>query len=99
MKAVVVHQYGGPEVLKYEDTPKLEPKDNEILIGVIGAGVNPVDGLIRSGKYAKFFNTALPLIPGYDIAGVVEKTGAKTDKFKTGDAVYAYIDLKKGGGY
>lgn len=99
MKAVVVHEYGGPEVLKYEDTPKPEPKDNEILIRVIAAGVNPVDGLIRSGKYAKFFNTTLPLIPGYDVAGVVEKTGVKIDKFKTGDAVYAYIDLKKGGGY
>lgn len=99
MKAVVVHEYGGPEVLKYEDTPKSEPKDNEILVRVIAAGVNPVDGLIRSGKYAKFFNTTLPLIPGYDIAGVVEKAGAKIAKFKTGDAVYAYIDLQKGGGY
>jgi NADPH:quinone reductase-like Zn-dependent oxidoreductase len=99
MKAVVVHEYGGPEVLKYEDTPKPEPKDKEMLVKVIAAGVNPVDGLIRSGKYAKFFNTALPLIPGYDIAGVVEKTGVKIDKFKVGDAVYAYIDLKKGGGY
>ena len=99
MKAVVVHEYGGPEVLKYEDAPKPEPKENEILVRVVAAGVNPVDGLIRSGKYAKFFNTALPLIPGYDIAGVVEKTGVKIDKFKIGDAVYAYIDLKKGGGY
>jgi NADPH:quinone reductase-like Zn-dependent oxidoreductase len=100
MKAIVVHEYGGPEVLKYEDAPRPEPKDNEILVRVIAAGVNPVDPLIRSSdKYAKFFNTTLPLVPGYDIAGVVEKTGAKIDKFRKGDAVYAYVDLKKAGGY
>ena len=99
MKAIVIHEYGGPEVLKYEDLPRPEPKDDEILVRVIAAGVNPVDGLIRSGKWAKFFNVKLPLVPGYDIAGVVEKTGGKIDKFKKGDAVYAYIGLNKAGGY
>lgn len=99
MKAIVVHEYGGPEVLKLEDVARPDPGENEILVRVIAAGVNPVDGGIRSGKYAKFFNTTLPLVPGYDIAGVVEKPGAKIDKLKKGDAVYAYIDLKKGGGY
>lgn len=99
MKAVVVHEYGGPEVLKYEDTPRPEPKESEILVRVIAAGVNPVDGAIRSGKYAKFFGAKPPFIPGYDIAGVVEKAGAKIDKYKPGDAVYAYINLDKGGGY
>jgi NADPH:quinone reductase-like Zn-dependent oxidoreductase len=99
MKAIVVHEYGGPEVLKYEDVPRPEPKENEILVRVMAAGVNPVDGLIRSGKYAQFFHTKLPLIPGYDIAGVVEKTGTKITKFKAGDPVYAYIGLKEGGGY
>ena len=99
MKAIVIHEYGGLEVLKYEEMPRPEPKDDEILVRVIAAGVNPVDGLIRSGKWAKFFNITLPLVPGYDIAGVVEKTGGKIDKFKKGDAVYAYISLKKAGGY
>ena len=99
MKAIVVHQYGGPEVLKLEDVPRPEPRENEILVRVIAAGVNPVDGLIRSGKVAEFFNTKLPLVPGYDIAGVVEKTGAKITKFKAGDPVYAYVGLKEGGGY
>jgi NADPH:quinone reductase-like Zn-dependent oxidoreductase len=97
MKAIVVHEYGGPEVLKYEDAPRPEPKDNEVLVRMITAGVNPVDALIRSGKYAKFFGTTLPLIPGYDIAGVVEKTGAKVTKLKVGDPVYAYVMW--GGGY
>jgi NADPH:quinone reductase-like Zn-dependent oxidoreductase len=97
MKAIVVHEYGGPEVLKYEDVPRPEPKENEALVRVIAAGVNPVDALIRSGKYAKFFGTTLPLIPGYDIAGIVEKTGAKITKLKAGDSIYAYVLW--GGGY
>ena len=97
MKAIVVHEYGGPEVLKYEDAPRPEPKENEVLVRVMAAGVNPVDALIRSGKYAKVFGTSLPLVPGYDIAGVVEKIGTKIAKLKVGDAVYAYPMW--GGGY
>src|SRR5437870_8056015 len=99
MKAIVVHEYGGPEVLKYEGRPRPEPKEDQILVRVIAAGVNPVDDASRSEKYAKFFGITLPFIPGYDIAGVVEKTGTKITKFKAGDGVYAYLDLKDGGGY
>jgi NADPH:quinone reductase-like Zn-dependent oxidoreductase len=99
MKAIVVHEYGGPDVLKFEDVPRPEPKEDQILVRVIAAGVNPVDASIRSGKYAKFFGAKLPWIPGIDIAGVVEKTGAKITKFKTGDSLYAMIGLKDGGGY
>src|SRR5436190_7911652 len=88
MKAIVVHEYGGPEVLNYEDVRRPEPKEDQMLVRVIAAGVNPVDAGIRSGKYAKFFGTTLPWIPGFDIAGVVEKTGAKITKFRTGDPVY-----------
>jgi len=90
MKAIVVHEYGGPEVLKYEDAPVPEPKENEILVRVIASGVNPADPLIISGKYAKEFGTHLPLIPGYDVAGVVVKSGAKITKLKMGDPIYAY---------
>ena len=97
MKAIVLHEYGGPEVLKYEDAPRPEPKENEVLVRVMAAGVNPVDAMIRSGKYANFFGTNLPLIPGYDIAGVVEKIGTKIAQLKVGDAVYAYPMW--GGGY
>src|SRR6202023_3956003 len=97
MKAVVIHQYGGPEALKYEDAPRPAPKDNQVLVKVIAAAVNPVDAMIRSGKYANVFGTTLPLIPGYDIAGMVEKSGAKVTRFKPGDAIYAYPMW--GGGY
>jgi NADPH:quinone reductase-like Zn-dependent oxidoreductase len=97
MKSVVAHEYGGPEVLKYEDVRLPEPKDNEILVRVIASGVNPADPLILNGKYAKEFGTHLPLILGYDMAGVVVKTGANVTKLKVGDPVYAY--LLWGGGW
>jgi NADPH:quinone reductase-like Zn-dependent oxidoreductase len=87
MKAVVAHEYGGPEVLKYEDAPRPEPKENELLVRVIACGVNPADPLVLSGRFAKEFGTHVPLVPGYDVAGVVEKTGAKVTKFKKGDGV------------
>ena len=97
MKAVVAHEYGAPQVLKYEDAPRPEPKENELLVRVIACGVNPADPLVISGRLAKEFGTHLPLIPGYDVAGVVEKTGAKVTKFKNGDAVYGYALF--GGGW
>ena len=97
MKAVVAHEYGAPEVLKYEDAPRPEPKENELLVRVIACGVNPADPLVISGRFAKEFGTHLPLIPGYDVAGVVETTGAKVTKFKKGDAVYGYALF--GGGW
>jgi NADPH:quinone reductase-like Zn-dependent oxidoreductase len=91
MKAMVVREYGGLEVLKLEDVPRPKPKENEVLVRVIASGVNPVDTLIVSGKYAKEFGTHLPLTPGYDIAGIVEQTGAKISKLKTGDPVYGFV--------
>jgi len=97
MKAIVAHEYGGPEVLKYEDAPVPEPKENEILVRVIASGVNPADPLILNGKFAKEFGTHLPLILGYDMAGIVVKTGGKVTKLKVGDSVYAY--LLWGGGW
>jgi len=97
MKAVVAHEYGGPDVLKLEEIPVPELKENEILVRVVASGVNPADTLILGGKYAKEFGTHLPLILGYDMAGLVEKTGAKVTKLKVGDPVYAY--LLWGGGW
>src|SRR5437773_11634473 len=97
MKAVVAHEYGGPEVLKFEEVPRPEPKENEALVRVIASGVNPADPLTLSGKYAREFGTHLPLIAGYDIAGIVEKTGVKVTKLKAGDAIYGYPTY--GGGW
>ncbi len=82
---------------KYEVAPRPEPKENEVLVRVIACGVNPADPLVVSGKYAKEFGTHLPLIPGYDVAGVVEKTGANIVGLKVGDGVYGYALF--GGGW
>jgi NADPH:quinone reductase-like Zn-dependent oxidoreductase len=98
MKAIVIHEYGGPEVLKYQDVPRPEPTDNQLLVRVIAAGVNPVDGMIRSGMFADE-KRGFPIILGGDIAGVVEKAGNKVTKFKVGDPVFAYVSLDNGGGY
>src|SRR5436305_14712451 len=65
--AIVVHEYGGPEVLKYEEIQRAEPKDDEMLIRVISPGVHAVDASIRAGKCAKVFWSSLPIIPCSDI--------------------------------
>src|SRR5881227_4083799 len=97
MKAVVAHEYGAPDVLKFGEVPRPEPSEDEALVRVIASGVNPADPLTLSGKYAREFGTHLPLIPGYDIAGIVEKTGVKVTKLKAGDAIYGYPTF--GGGW
>src|SRR5438046_7000422 len=97
MQAVVAHEYGAPDVLKLERIQRPEPNNDEALVRVIASSVNPADPLTLSGKYAKEFGTHLPLIPGYDIAGVVEKTGASVTRLKVGDAVYGYPTF--GGGW
>src|ERR1700741_656310 len=85
MKAVVAHEYGAPQVLKFEDVPRPEPGDDAVMARVIPSTVNPPDPLPLSGKYPKDSGTPLPLIPGYDIAGVVQKTGTNVPKLKGGD--------------
>jgi NADPH:quinone reductase-like Zn-dependent oxidoreductase len=99
MKAVVVNEYGGPEVLKYQDLPRPEPKEDEILVRVMAAAVNPVDSYVRQGMFAKRGIDNRPLVIGSDIAGVVEKTGANAKRFKPGDAVYCYLSVTRGGAY
>src|SRR4029077_12180611 len=73
-----------------EEVSRPKPNEDEALVRVIASGVNPADPLTLSGKYAREFGTHLPLIPGYEIAGVVEKTGANVTKLKVGDSVYGY---------
>ncbi|CAN5120261.1 NADP-dependent oxidoreductase [soil metagenome] len=98
MKAVRFHAYGGAELLKIEDVPRPTPAAGELLVRVIAAGVNPVDAKVRQGTF-KQPGATLPLIPGYDISGIVEAAGAKATKFKKGDSVYAYLSLTRGGAY
>jgi NADPH:quinone reductase-like Zn-dependent oxidoreductase len=99
MKAIVVHEYGGPEVLKYEMIPRPQPDADQILIRVVAAAINPVDAAVRRGAFKDVSGEKFPLIPGYDLSGIVEKTGTNARKFIVGDAVYAFLSLKHGGGY
>jgi len=97
MKAVRYHEYGGADKLVYEAAPRPTPGDDEMLVRVFAAGVNPVDAKVREGKFGK--TGKLPAIPGYDISGVVESTGKGVTKFKKGDPVFGYLSLQRAGGY
>lgn len=95
MKAVQIHEYGGGEVLTYEDVPRPEPKEDELLIRVHAAGVNPADWQIRSGKRF-ILKEPFSLILGFDVSGVVEEVGSSVAHFRVGDEVYGML---KGGAY
>ncbi len=92
MKAVRVHEFGGPDVLRVEEVPDPAPGAHEVLVRLHAAGVNPVDTYLRAGSYAR--KPALPFIPGSDGAGVIEAFGAEVRGVKVGDRVYV---LKSGG--
>ena len=99
MKAVRIHDYGGPEVLRYEDAPRPTPGPGEVLIQVRAAGVNPVDWKIREGYLKQRVKHSLPLILGWDLSGVVEATGPGVTRLKAGDEVYSRPDLARNGSY
>src|SRR5256714_1539331 len=98
MRAIVIHAYGGSEVMKLEQVTRPEPADDEILIRVVAASINPVDVAIRKGYLAKLVGN-FPLILGMDASGIVEKIGNKVTKYKAGDPVFAFFTLKGEGGY
>ena len=98
MKAIIVHKYGGPRVLSYEDVPLPEPKEDELLIRIHATSINPVDWQIRSGKRWKL-KKPFSFILGFDVSGVVEAVSGKCTEFKQGDAVFGMLDIRKGGAY
>jgi NADPH2:quinone reductase len=88
MRAIVVREFGGPEVMKIEDVATPSPGAGEVSIRVKAIGVNPVDVYIRSGTYGRKPN--LPYTPGTDIGGVVDAVGSGVSRVRPGDRVYAY---------
>jgi NADPH:quinone reductase len=86
MKAILVREFGGPDVLKLEDVPTPKPAAGEVLVRIHAAGVNPYDTYMRAGTYPR--KPPLPYTPGSDGAGVVEAVGENVKKVKRGDRVY-----------
>jgi len=92
MKAIVVHQYGGPEVLKFEDYPDPVPGPGDVLVRVAAASVNPIDYKRRAGLTKDFYPMTFPGLIGVDIAGTVIKIGPGVEGFSVGDQVFAMAD-------
>jgi len=97
MKAVRIHSYGGPEVLRFEDAPRPTAGSGELLIRVHAASVNAIDWKSRAGYLKDIFPLPLPFIPGWDVSGIVEAVGSGITKFKKGDEVYARPDAPRNG--
>ena len=90
MKAVYLKEYGGRDKLLFGELPKPEPREGEVLVRVKAAGVNPVDWKIRDGRLKERMPSRFPIIPGWDVAGIVEARGLGARRFEVGDKVYAY---------
>ncbi len=98
MRAIRIHQYGGPEVLAQVEMQRPTPGANEVLIKVKAASVNPLDWKLRAGHMKDFLPLTLPVTLGSDVSGTVEEVGPGAARFKRGDEVYASLGLE-GGGY
>lgn len=98
MKAIQIHQFGGPEELKYEEaeTPKINPDD--VLIKVFATSINPVDWKVREGEM-KQMKFTFPLILGWDVSGEITEVGSDVKDFEVGQEVYSRPDLTRNGTY
>lgn len=93
MKAIRIHEFGGPEVLRYEEITESQPGSDEVRIRVIAAGVNPIDWKIRRG----YMELPLPMTMGSDVAGVVDAIGQGVDSFQPEDEVFGKASAGQGG--
>src|ERR1700745_1389700 len=96
MKAIRIHQYGGPEVLAQVEMQRPTVGHDEVLIKVHAAGVNPIDWKMRARHVKEVFPLPFPSTLGWDVSGRVEAAGGNVTQFKRGDEVYALVE---GGGY
>ncbi|MGI5337055.1 NADP-dependent oxidoreductase [Streptomyces sp. CA-181903] len=91
MKAVSYRAYGGPEVLEYGEVPEPKVGPDSVLIGVRAAAVNPVDWKAQAGYLDGQLDAVFPVVPGWDVSGIVVRLGADTPEFKVGDEVMGYV--------
>lgn len=91
MRAVVMTNYGNEDVVQIHSMPKPKMKDDEVLIEIYSAGINPFDVKLRTGAFKPFLKYKFPVILGADIAGKILDVGPKVTRFKKGDEVYSYF--------
>lgn len=99
MKAVRIHEFGGPEVLELDEIEIPKPAEDEVLIKVYATSINPVDWKIREGQRKDKFPGSLPLTLGWDVSGVIEQAGNHVRNFSIGDEVYSRPDPTRNGTY
>jgi NADPH:quinone reductase-like Zn-dependent oxidoreductase len=97
MKAVRFHEFGGPEVLRYEDVDRPRPAAGQMLVRVAATSFNQVDASIRSGFLEQVFPVALPHIPGIDVAGTVAEIGEGVAGWSVGEAVVGFLPMTEDG--
>lgn len=97
MKAVRYHEYGGSDVLRYEDAPRPTPGPQQVLVEVAATSFNPVDAGIRGGYLAEVYKIDFPHIPGVDVAGTIAELGDGVTGWTLGDAVVAFLPLDADG--
>jgi NADPH:quinone reductase-like Zn-dependent oxidoreductase len=90
MKAAIYEEFGGAEKIKVTTVDIPEIKEGEVLVRIKAAGVNPVDAAVREGYLKDYLPYTFPVIPGWDMAGVIEERGFSARRFEVGDEVYAY---------
>ncbi|GAA10669.1 MULTISPECIES: NADP-dependent oxidoreductase [Gordonia] len=91
MRAITYSRFGGPDVLELTDLPTPKVGPDSVLVRVRATSVNPVDWKIRQGHLAEVMDTVFPVVPGWDVAGVVEQVGLDTPEFQVGDEVFGYV--------
>jgi NADPH:quinone reductase-like Zn-dependent oxidoreductase len=92
MQAVLVHEYGGPDVLKLEEVERPQPQAGEVLIRVIFAAALPLDWKIRNGWLKDVFFKTFPYIPGSAVSGIIESVGTDVTEFQVGDRVFGSVN-------
>jgi len=95
VKAFIVDRYGSPDRVQSSEVPEPEMREDDVLIEIHAAGVNPLDSKIRSGEFKRILPYRLPLILGNELAGVVVRVGPRVRRFKPGDEVYARPDKSR----
>lgn len=99
MKAIVINQYGSPDVLRYEDIPTPTPKPDQVLVKIHASSINPVDWKIRQGLLQPLSGYNFPKMLGCDLSGEVVQVGEKATRWQVGDQVYTFVNPVLGGAY